>query len=803
ALKHADSSGDLASRADALNNLGLLAWHRADFDQAIEYLTSALSLREELGTEHSIAATCNNLSLVYWERGDLTEALEFQQRSLGLKELIGDRYGIGVSQLNLGLIYVDLGDWDKALECYFRALAEKEQSGDKADIALCYNNIGELYLKRGRLDRASFYLEQALKLAKAAPSRWVESEVLGNLGECAFEQHNLSRALNCYQEDRRICLETDDKEELAETLRRWAELDLAQGQFESCRTRIGEALTLCEKTGARRELGNVHRLLGELAAKLGERAQARSELEQAVAIFRTIGKNYELARALTSLGLVLSEEPKGEGGAELSEALVILRNLGVEARARELEQLLGHGPEAPKQDFQMPAPLLSELVHLAATSSELDQFCAQALNLITRELPIPGAAIVLRNGRVFQIDDTGNRQTTTITLALELNRLRLGTLVVSLGTDALADTSLVHQKQLAPLAELVALGIFHAQSQPAPLPSRTQPILDRLPKIIGAETTLREVFDTIRQVAPTRANVLILGESGTGKELVARTLHELSDRKDGPFVVVNCAAIPETLLESELFGIEKGTATGVTERKGRFEAASGGTVFLDEIGDMSLGLQAKLLRVLQDRTFERVGGRKPITADVRIIAATNRNLEAAASQGLFRPDLYYRLSVITITLPALRIRKPDIPELVAHFVTRFSNEYGKRVQGVTQDCLACLCSYEWPGNVRELENVLERAVILSRTELLTIDDLPPNIQRRMAEAGAQGTGWRETRRTAREQAEAHLEMDAIRTALEHSGWVIKRAAQQLGISRRHLYRLMHKHNIRRPERQGA
>jgi len=811
ALKHAEASGDAAARADTLNNLGLLAWHRADFDEAITNLALALKLRTALGLDQDIAATSNNLSLVYWEKGDLAQALKLQQQSLALKERIGDRYGIGVSQLNLGLIYVDLGDWDKALECYFRALAEKERTGDQADIALCYNNIGEVYLKRGRLDRANYYLEQALQLAQAAPSRWVESEVLGNLGASAFAEGNTTRATSYYQQDRQNCLETDDKEELAETLRRWAELDLAQGQIAECRTKAAEALALCEKTGARRELGNVHRVLGELAAATGDSAQARHELRQAVAIFRTLGKNYELACALISLGRLSGEASEGPGVEELTEALAILRNLGAEAKAQEVERLLGRAPAAAITPAPPPADLLLRLTHLAATGSDLARFCTRALQLIVEGLSLSGAAIILRDGRVFQLGESqraGTRAqavhqpTTSTTLPLETGSGRWGTLLLRTKEGSKIPG------HLAPLAELVALGVFQAQSQPAALGPRAE---RRFPKIIGADTTLREVFETISRVAPTRANVLILGESGTGKELVARTLHELSDRQNGPFVVVNCAAIPETLLESELFGIEKGTATGVTGRPGKFESADKGTLFLDEIGDMSLSLQAKVLRLVQDRTFERVGGREPRTADVRIIAATNRNLASAISQGQFRSDLYYRLSVITITLPPLRQRKQDIPELVASFVERFSREYAKPVQVVTRDCLACLSNYHWPGNIRELENVLERAVILSHRELLTADDLPPSIPR-IGECPPSGTseecpgstpaeivpGWHERRRVAKEEAGASIELAAIRTALDRSGWVIKRAAEQLGMSRRHLYRLMKKYHIQRP-----
>jgi transcriptional regulator with PAS, ATPase and Fis domain len=322
--------------------------------------------------------------------------------------------------------------------------------------------------------------------------------------------------------------------------------------------------------------------------------------------------------------------------------------------------------------------------------------------------------------------------------------------------------------------------------------AQAQPL--KFPDIIGANTTLAGVLATIERVAKTKANVLILGESGTGKELAARALHRLSERRDRPFVAVNCAAIPETLLEAELFGIEKGTATGVSAREGKFETADSGTVFLDEIGDMSLATQAKILRVLQERQFERVGARQPRKVDVRVVAATNRNLEEAMSAGRFRQDLYYRLNVITVSMPPLRERREDIPALVAHFRRGVSEEYGKPVKGVSDGCLQSLLAYAWPGNVRELENVIERGVILCAGECVQVDDLPSGVR----QAAGDARGFKEAREHAGKAAAGSVELAAVKDALESSGWVVKRAAERLGVSRRQLYRIIDKHNLRRP-----
>ena len=236
-----------------------------------------------------------------------------------------------------------------------------------------------------------------------------------------------------------------------------------------------------------------------------------------------------------------------------------------------------------------------------------------------------------------------------------------------------------------------------------------------LENIIGESAAMRAVFQTVQQVAPSRATVLISGETGTGKELIAKAIHNLSPRKNGPFVAVHAAALPTSLLESELFGHEKGAFTGAVERRiGRFELADGGTLFLDEVGELEAPMQVKLLRVLEEQTFERVGGAKTLQVDVRLVAATNKELKKLVSEGKFRDDLFYRLSVVTVDLPPLRARRDDIPLLVKGFLDEFGRENNKQVRELTPEALNVLLAYDWPGNVRELRNVIERAVILAR-----------------------------------------------------------------------------------------
>ncbi len=294
--------------------------------------------------------------------------------------------------------------------------------------------------------------------------------------------------------------------------------------------------------------------------------------------------------------------------------------------------------------------------------------------------------------------------------------------------------------------------------------------------LVGRSTSMQNVIEMVKKVAPTNATVLIVGESGTGKELVARAIHYLSPRKSRPFTAINCASIPESLLESELFGYEPGAFTGATtKKKGLFEVSDGGTVFLDEIGDMPLQLQPKLLRVLQDGELRRLGGQSPIRVDIRVLAATHQDLEDLIDRGLFREDLYYRLRVFTIKLPPLRERREDIPLLAEHFLRKYNQEFGKRIEGFSRDAMEALNRYHWPGNVRQLQSVIERAVIICDSGLIELSHIKDELIERKKgvidiEIPDEGIVFEE------------LEKELLKKAMQKANYVAKRAAELLGMS---------------------
>jgi DNA-binding NtrC family response regulator len=318
----------------------------------------------------------------------------------------------------------------------------------------------------------------------------------------------------------------------------------------------------------------------------------------------------------------------------------------------------------------------------------------------------------------------------------------------------------------------------------------------RFENIVGTSWAMHQVFQLIEKVADAESTVLVLGESGTGKELVARAIHFNSHRAEKPLIPVNCGAIPESLLESELFGHERGAFTGAARtRMGRFELAHGGTIFLDEVGDMSPALQVKLLRVLQEHTFERVGGTKSIRVDVRILAATNRNLEDSIARGEFREDLYYRLSVIPLTLPPLRERKEDIPLLLQHFMDQFNRMRNRTLQGFSSTALPMLIHYHWPGNVRELENLVDRLVVLKGQGIIEPEDLPEKMRLAWTHAPAASVLEIPEQGFCLDIAVREFERELISRALQKADGVKNKAAQLLGIKRTTLIEKLKRHSL--------
>jgi Nif-specific regulatory protein len=377
----------------------------------------------------------------------------------------------------------------------------------------------------------------------------------------------------------------------------------------------------------------------------------------------------------------------------------------------------------------------------------------------------------------------------------------LGAIVLEVdGPDGAFDEG--HLRLLMAIAGIAATAFEHAREVESleGANRRLQAEQNLEHNMVGDSDGLRDIYRRIARVAPTDSTVLITGESGTGKELVARSIHRNSPRAGRPFVAINCAAITETLLESELFGHEKGAFTGAaTQKKGKLEVAEGGTVLLDEIGELTLALQAKLLRVLQEKAFERVGGTRLVRVDFRLVAATNRDLVAAIDAGAFRRDLYYRLNVVSLSMPALRERRADIPLLASAFLRRESEQAKRRVVGFSDEALACLMAYDWPGNVRELENAIEHAVVLGQDSVIRRDDLPETVAESDVSSTPPATGAGTLRF---HDAVRQTKVDVIERALAQAGGHPNAAARLLGLHPNYLHRLIRNLQLRSARNDG-
>jgi len=459
---------------------------------------------------------------------------------------------------------------------------------------------------------------------------------------------------------------------------------------------------------------------------------------------------------MTSRGRVLIVDDEANARMALAE---LLRDEGysVETAAdgfKALPKLDEFAPDVVVTDLKMPGIDGIELMHKVR---ERDPDCV--LVVMTAYGAIDTAVKAMREGAADYLTKPINIEEMSLVLARELERKRL-------------------RAEAGQLRERLAAR-------------------HRIPNIVGASPAMQQVFNTVLQVAPSRASVLITGESGTGKELIAAAIHEHSPRAAGPFVKLHCAALAETLLESELFGHERGAFTGaVGRRDGRFQQADRGTLFLDEIGDISAATQVKLLRFLQEHEFERVGGNQTIKVDVRIVAATNRNLIERVKAGQFREDLYYRLNVVSVEVPPLRARPSDIPLLASHFLGRYAKENGKQITGFSDEALERMVRYPWPGNVRELENAVERAVVVSRGDLIRPEDLTPAIA---VFAGSPTAGAPDGMPPIPGSTLAELEKFAILRTLEHTGGSTSRAAEMLGISPRKIQYKLHEY---KEEKEG-
>jgi len=704
-----------------------------------------------------------------------------------------------VNQRNVGWVLVLMGRWAEAAEHFHRTVALCEEHRFHTLLLATRMSLGELALRRTDYDGAVQMLREVIKAGRESKhSGYVYREAVSNLGWVYFRRGDLALAEETLNEAARLAEAAEDRYLLASTDRRRAELALAQGRLEAARGLLSQAARHASELNLRQEQGEVLRVEALLSAARSDLNSALELLVRSEATLEPFGETYELAQARLQHGRLLVELERSEEALPLLQAAGrTFRRLAVPAEAEEASRLLYR----LEVGADRPTALVQGLMSIMSLDLAPDRLLDLALAMVCDNLRFEQGAVLV-SGNV--VASKGNPVLTGLTRRSSSPSQTDLTLFLPIrqGRRLLGQVWLRRKQPLASRVEPRNLNLVSRTLAPllAKLSKLTTVEARRTTRIpglrfrgvIGRNREVLEVLELIPRIAVTDVPILVCGESGSGKELVARALHESGPRGDRPFITVNCAAIPESLLEAEFFGVEEGAATGVSARPGKFELARNGTVFLDEIGDMSPALQAKLLRVIEDHKITRVGGTKEMTVDVWVIAATNMDLALRAREGKFRTDLLYRLNAIPLVLPPLRRRREDIPLLTKYFIARTAQEYRRSVRRASEEVMALFAAYDWPGNIRQLKHAVQRGVVLAAGDEVKVSDLPPEFRpAKPASTMRRVTGMRRAKRRTEDKAERAMLLKALARAKGNA----TEAMKLTGYSRTHFYRLLRKHNI--------
>ncbi len=823
--------------------LGLVLKNQGLPDQALEYSEKALAIMESFHNPYTLSVLQNNLALIYIDLNCWDKALDSLSRSVELKKQVSDSKGLALSYNNIGLTHLRKGLFDKSAEHLTAALQLFQGIRDRSGVALVYYNLADLHRCKEDWKEASHYLEKSRRIAEELGEEGRIADCLLLLGKIATEQSNFDSALRNLNRAAELFSKGKNAFGHAEAQLVLGDLAMRTGNPKLGEDHLNRIRTLKETLHNKWFQGRFGRVCARLLKAQGEKMACLEHLQENARIFKELGARHELGKTYLEIGKIKLDEGRlKEGRAFLQEALSIFTKSQIAGKRKEVEDLLDQTKEMRHVERER-IQTFYKLAELLNSIWDTDELLSKALELVIELLNAERGAIILYSERdkTFELKISQGIEPETSQDAIVISRRVLRDVIESdsplIVENATSDPEFAKSRSVimhnilsilcVPLKtkdRLIGTVYLDHRSLPAVFSSddidflkafasliataiekselyvkaneeifQLKGVLQKsyqYPHIIGKGPKMQEIFNVVEKVANSKTSVLICGENGSGKELIAHLIHTRSQRQKGPFIRVNCAALPETLLESELFGIEEKTATGVGFRKGKFELADGGTIFLDEIGDMSLSVQAKVLRVLQEKEFERVGGQSPIKVDIRIISATNMDLQRQIEEVKFRKDLYFRLNPIVITIPPLRERKDDLVALVRHFSKRFSEENKKPETKMTKKIMTALQDYGWPGNVRELEHLIESATLLSDNGKFPLELLPEEVQIATELVSLDRYG------KLRDVLD-WVEKKKIIQVLEKNKWNQVRAADELGLNETTLRRRIKKYKIKR------
>jgi transcriptional regulator with GAF, ATPase, and Fis domain/Tfp pilus assembly protein PilF len=837
ALESFRQNGDWRGLAESYFGVGVADIQEGNYEPGLENLEQALKLIGDRPAAYMLGRTYANMAGACWFLKRPQEGIDYLKKAITYYERTDHKTNAADGYNNLGINLILIGQWDRAQEALERAFAlatEVDERGAKVPMIL--DSLGELHMLRGDLDQAKDYLIRAVALANENGNKWYAAQALRTLARCYVAIEDPASALEQAREALSLAEIIGDRQAICESRLIAAEAYLQTRELDECAREL--QFVADHTTDSATDLGftgEAHRLNGMLNMAQGDNAAAAQHFGSSVSIFDMLGDRYRAARAHLELGRAYATILPERAGEHLSRALNTFRELGARVDlARAEEELRDLARSTPEKNQEQSA--LTQLLTLRLAEA-----------VASRELLLRELAAVMRQETGAQrviITEKGERNEPRVVIAIgctpadsikiagELNDINeedqreryakkhdveLIPLKSSNAPPAMLYLAPRNRSRLPkgvvlePLLRVVELGMDVCALRAGAQKSGSHENSDELagtslmPGFIHSSPAMTQLVEEVHKIRSSDVTVLVTGESGTGKELVARAIHAISSRRAKVFVPFNCTAVPKELSEGYLFGYRRGAFTGaVADSHGVIRTAAGGTLFLDEVGDLPLDVQPKLLRFLQEGEIQPLGEQRPSKVDVRIIAATNTDLEEMVAQGRFREDLYYRLNVIRLRVPPLRERRSEIPTIVNYYVNHYSAKFGRKDIQITPQAVDLLMVSDWPGNVRQLCNEIQRTV--ARAEdgtIITPEQLSPELKRTSSPTTPSATASIASLPSSTLQgpggtladALAEVERRMISDALRRHGGNISRAARELGLTRRGLYLKLERHEL--------
>jgi hydrogenase-4 transcriptional activator len=835
AHEHYRETGEWRGLAEAYFGLALADTCEGDYESGIENFEQAVKLVGDHPATSLLGKIYANMAGACWFLKRPQEGIRHLEKAIAYYERTEHTANAALGYNNLGINLILVGEWDRARTALERALelvGSIDERGSKIPTIL--DSIGELHLLRGELNEAREVLERAVALADQNGNKWYAGQATRTMGRCLIALGEHEEALRSATESLEMAEQIGDRRAICESRLLIAEANLFCGRIEECSSEL-ESLTN-ETAGSEPDLGfsgETQRLLGKLFMERRNWAEAAQHFGRSASIFEILGDRYRGARAHFELGRAHAHFQPARAAEHLQQAINTFRRLGARIDLEAAEAAYGAldtvAVEAPA-DHSGLAQLLTVRLAEATASREL---LLRELAAVVRQETSASTILLIEPGddninRVVASSGVNTETTAAIVGKFEFAVQGQGITSKSLPEDSAVFTLrspnsapailyieprdaavLGHGIAIDPLLRVVELGMDVCALRTRSTAVRNQQETPGangssiMPGFIHSSPPMAELVEEVQKIRSSDVTVLITGESGTGKELVARAIHSISSRRSKVFLPFNCTAVPKDLAEAHLFGYRRGSFTGATSDSiGVIRSAEGGTLFLDEVGDLPIDVQPKLLRFLQEGEIQPLGERRPVRVDVRILAATNTDLEEMVTEGRFREDLYYRLNVIRLKVPPLRERQSEIPPIVAYYIDHFSEKMKRRDIRITSQALDLLMVSDWPGNVRQLTNEIQR--IIARAEdgtVITPDHLSEELrQMRSPAAGGPAIGLASISGSKQEgvtlaEAVAELERRMIADAMRRHSGNISRVAKELGLTRRGLYLKLGRHAV--------